>query len=143
MAAEIRGQIRGSIMENKGIKVLVIDDEDDYRQLMTFWLESKGYSALSASNGESGVRLAKDENPDIIFMDLRMPVMDGPQTIAKIREFNADVPIIIISAYLDDTKIKEATIAPGIAGVFYKGKDFSQGLILLESALRTHKKLRK
>lgn len=130
-------------MEKKGIKVLVVDDEDDYRQLMVFWLQSKGYNALPASNGESAVRLVKGENPDIIFMDLRMPVMDGPKTIAAIREFNKDVPIIIISAYLDDSKIREATVAPGIAGVFYKGKDFSQSLILLESALRTHKKLKK
>lgn len=130
-------------MEKKGIKVLVVDDEDDYRQLMVFWLQSKGYNALPASNGESAVRLVKEENPDIIFMDLRMPVMDGPKTIAAIREFNKDVPIIIISAYLDDSKIREATVAPGIAGVFYKGKDFSQSLILLESALRTHKKLKK
>ncbi len=130
-------------MENKGIKVLVVDDEEDYRQLMTFWLESKGYNALQANCGERALQLVKDENPDIIFMDLRMPVMDGPQTISKIREFNQDVPIIIISAYLDDSKIREATAHPGIAGVFYKGKDFSQGLILLESALRTHKKLKK
>lgn len=130
-------------MEKKGIKVLVVDDEDDYRQLMVFWLQSKGYNALSASSGEAAVKLVKEENPDIIFMDLRMPVMDGPKTIARIREFNSDVPIIIISAYLDDSKIREATIAPGIAGVFYKGKDFSQSLILLESALRTHKKLKK
>lgn len=130
-------------MENKGIKVLVVDDEEDYRQLMVFWLQSKGYNAVYASNGESAVQLVRSENPDIIFMDLRMPVMDGPQTIAKIREFNQEVPIIIISAYLDDSKIKEATIHPGIAGVFYKGKDFSHGLILLESALRTHKKLKR
>lgn len=128
-------------MENKNITVLVTDDEDDFRQLLAFWLKSKGYAVIDANNGEAAIQLVKDKNPDIIFMDLRMPGMDGPRTIGKIREFNQDVPIIIISAYLDDSKVKEAS-GYGIAGVFFKGKDFSQGLSLLEAVLRTHKKLK-
>ena len=68
--------------------------------------------------------------------------MDGVQAIGKIREFNREVPVIIISAYLEDLKIKEANNY-GISGVFYKGKDFQQSMPLIESALRTHKKLKK
>lgn len=127
--------------ENK-IKVLVTDDEADFRQLMTFWLEFKGYAVLTASNGEEAAQVVKEKNPDIIFMDLRMPVMDGVDAIKKIRTFNKDVPIIIISAYVDDPKAKKA-MSYGISGVFYKGADFAEGLSLLESALRTHKKLKK
>jgi CheY-like chemotaxis protein len=129
-------------MENKKIQVLVVDDENDFLQLMTFWLESKGYSVIVASNGESAVGLVKEKNPNVVFMDLRMPVMDGIEAIKKIREFNKDIPIIIISAYVDDPKAKEA-IDYGISGVFYKGKDFEEGLSLLEVALRTHRKLKK
>ena len=129
-------------MENKDITVLVTDDEDDFRQLMVFWLKSKGYSVFDANCGARAIELVKEKNPDIIFMDLRMPEMDGPQTIGRIREFNPDVPVIIISAYLDDSKVQEAS-GYGISGVFFKGKDFSQGLSLLETVLRTHKKLKK
>jgi len=129
-------------MENKKIQVLVVDDESDFLQLMTYWLESKGYSVIVASNGEKAVQQAKEKNPNVVFMDLRMPVMDGIEAIKKIREFNKDVPIIIISAYVDDPKAKEA-IAYGISGVFYKGKDFEEGLSLLEVALRTHRQLKK
>ncbi len=128
-------------MNEKNIKIVMVDDEADFRQLMTFWLESKGYSIKAASNGQEGVALVQAENPDIIFMDLRMPVMDGAETIRRIREFNKDVPIIIISAYVDDPKIKEA-MPYVISGVFYKGKDFAEGLSLFESVLRTHKKLK-
>ena len=129
-------------MEKKNIKVLVTDDEDDFRHLMTFWLESKGYTVAAAPNGAEAIKLIKAESPDIVFMDLNMPVMDGAQTIREIREFDKDLPIILISAYLDDVKIKDAT-SHGISGVFYKGKDFEQGLSLLETVLRKHKQLRK
>ena len=128
--------------EIKKIKVLVTDDEADFRKLMQFWLESKGYTVLTAPDGESAIQLVKESSPDIIFMDLRMPQMDGPHAIGRIRQFNKDVPIIIITAYLEDLKIKEAS-SYGISGVFYKGKDFEQGLCLLESVPRRHKKLQK
>lgn len=129
-------------MDNKNIKVLVVDNEADFRQLMTFWLESKGYLAITASDGETAIRLIKEDTPDVMFLDLKMPAMDGTETLKRIRKFNKDLPVIIISAYVDDLRAKEA-IPYGISGVFYKGKDFDEGLSLLEAALRTHKKLKK
>jgi CheY-like chemotaxis protein len=128
-------------MENE-IKVLLVDDEEDFRKLLAFWLKSKGYSVITASNGEEAISLAKSESPAIIFMDLNMPVMDGSDALKKLREFNKDVPVIIISAYVDDRKAKQA-MELGISGVFYKGKDFQEGLSLLEAALRTHRQLKK
>ncbi len=128
-------------MGEKQIKVLVVDDESDFRQLMVFWLESKGYLVLSAADGETGVKMAKEDSPDIVLMDLRMPNMDGVETISKIREFDKDTPVIIITAYTDDPKAV-AAMSHGISGVFYKGKDFTEGLSLLEAVLRTHKKLK-
>ncbi|MFH0827995.1 MAG: response regulator, partial [Candidatus Omnitrophota bacterium] len=127
---------------DKQIKVLLVDDEEDFRKLLGFWLNSKGYSVVTASNGQEALGIVSAENPDIIFMDLNMPVMDGVEAIKKIREFNKDVPIIIISAFVDDRKAKEV-MSWGISGVFYKGKDFQEGLQLLETALRTHKQLKK
>jgi len=126
----------------KNIKVLVVDDEADFREVMMFWLESKGYSVIKASDGEGAIRLVKEEEPDIIFLDLNMPVMDGVEALKKIREFNTTIPVIFISAYVDDKRVNEA-IGYGVSGVFYKGKDFQEGLALLESVLRTHKKLKK
>jgi CheY-like chemotaxis protein len=128
-------------MEDK-IKVLLVDDEDDFRKLLAFWLESRGYSVITACNGQEALVKVKAENPAIIFMDLNMPVMDGTDALKKLREFNKEVPVIIISAFVDDRKAKEAMEA-GISGVFYKGKDFQEGLSLLEAALRTHKQLKK
>lgn len=128
-------------MDNKNIQILVVDDEEDFRNLMTFWLQSKGYSVITSSDGKAAVDLVREKAPDIIFMDLRMPVMDGLEAIKNIREFNKEVPVIIISAYVNDPKIKESRPF-SVSGVFYKGKDFEEGLSLLESALRTHSKLK-
>lgn len=126
---------------DKAIKVLVVDDEDDFRQVMTVWLKSKGYSVIGASNGKDAVQTVKEESPDIIFLDLRMPVMDGNKTIKEIRRFNKNIPIIVISAYVGDLKIKEIKTSD-ISGVFFKNEDFEKGLSLLESVLRMNKKIR-
>ncbi|MDD5347110.1 MAG: response regulator [Candidatus Omnitrophica bacterium] len=124
------------------IKVLLTDDEQDFRDLLGYWLQSKGYTVITASNGDEAVTKVREEKPDIVFMDLNMPVMDGTDAVKKIREFNKDVPVIIISAFVDDRKAKEA-MDSGISGVFYKGSAFQQGLVLLETALRTHRQLKK
>jgi CheY-like chemotaxis protein len=123
----------------KVTNVLLVDDEEDFRQVMTYWLKSKGYTVIPASNGEDAVRMAKENPPDIIFLDINMPVMDGIEAFKQIRVFNKTVPVIFISAFLDDKRISEVR-ALGISGVFYKGIDFQEGLSLLEAALRTHKK---
>ena len=129
-------------MEDKKILVLVVDDESDFRQLMTFWLESKGYLVITATDGENAIRLVKEKKPDIIFIDLRMPVLDGVEAIKRIRQFNEEIPVIIISAYINDPRLKEVE-SYNISGEFCKEEDFEKGLTLLEAALRTHKQLKK
>ena len=128
-------------MDDKKIKVLVVDDESDFRQLMTFWLESKKYSVIASSNGRDAIGMVKKDKPDIVFLDLMMPEMDGIQTLKQIRKVNKDIPVIIISAYVEDARIVEAKYY-NISGVFYKGKDFKEGSALLEAVLRTHKRLK-
>ena len=126
----------------KQIKILMVDDEEDFTQPMAFWFKTKGYSVITADNGKNGLQMVKQEKPDIIFLDLNMPIMDGCETLKQIRQTDPHIPIVIISAYADPQKIKE--MQPyGISGVFYKGEDFEKGLSLLESILRTHKKLKK
>lgn len=128
---------------DKETKILLVDDEVDFTQAMAFWLKSKGYSVTTASDGKSAISMIEENSPDIVFLDLNMPVMDGVETLKKIREFNKELPVIIISAYLEEKhKMKEIN-ALGISGIFYKGKKFEEGLALIESVLRTHKGLKK
>jgi CheY-like chemotaxis protein len=127
----------------KKITILVVDDEKDFRDLMTFWLESKGYEVIQAADGKDALDQIKQRIPDIVFLDLYMPVMDGAETLRRIRRRNRNIPVIIISAYVDDPKVTKV-LDYGVSGVFYKTKDFEEhALSLLESALRAHKKLKK
>ncbi len=126
----------------KEVRVLLVDDEPDYIQPMGFWLKSKGYRVTTASNGEEAIAVVKQDPPDIVFLDLNMPVMDGFEALKNIRQFNKDIPIVLVSAYVDDQRAKEAR-SFGVSGIFYKGADFNEGLALLETVLRTHKNLKK
>ncbi len=128
-------------MEGKEIKILLIDDEKDFTDPLGFWFKSKGYSVIVASSGEDGIRMIKENSPDIVFLDLNMPVMDGADTLKKIREFDKNIPVIMVSAHVADPKISKAA-SYGVSGVFYKGIDFSEIISLLEVTLRTHKKLK-
>ena len=129
-------------MTEKKNKVLLVDDEVDFIQPLAYWLQVKGYEVVVALDGKCALEKIRDEKPDIVFMDLNMPGMSGVEAVSRIRAFDPEVPVIIISAYIDEERIKEV-LACGISGVFYKGADFQDGLMLLESTLRTHKKLKK
>lgn len=123
------------------ITVLVVEDEVDFRTIMTFWLESKGYTVISASDGRTGVEMVKEKKPDVVFLDLNMFGMDGVQVFKNIREFNKDIPVIIISAHIGTSRANEL-MSLGVSGIFSKEEDFEKEFSLLEVILRKHKELK-
>lgn len=127
-------------MDNKEIKVFLVDDENDFTEPLSFWLKSKGYTVTVFSSGETAISVVKENAPNIIFLDLNMPGMDGVETLKNIREFDKSVPVIMVSAHVENPRMAEAS-RYGVSGVFYKGKDFSEVISLLEVTLRTHKNL--
>jgi CheY-like chemotaxis protein len=66
-------------------KILVVDDEEDVRRLLVTIFKDAGYEVITASNGQEAVDTAKSEHPDLIFMDILMPVMDGYQACSAIK----------------------------------------------------------
>lgn len=83
------------------MKILVVDDEALLVKGIRFNLKSDGYEVITGSNGQEAVDLAKTQSPDLIVLDVMMPVMDGLTACGKIREFS-DVPIILLTAKADD-----------------------------------------
>jgi two-component system alkaline phosphatase synthesis response regulator PhoP len=69
-----------------GYSVLIIDDEADIRLLIRYNLEKEGYQVLDADNGEKGIEIAKQQAPDLILLDVMMPVMDGIETCERLRK---------------------------------------------------------
>lgn len=85
-------------MTNKK-RILVIDDEPDLVKAVALRLEANGYEVIQAFGGEEGLRKAKEENPDLIILDIMMPKMDGYMFILELRESLGDVlpPIIVLT----------------------------------------------
>lgn len=78
-------------------KILIVEDDSNIRELLRLYLEREGYEILEAENGAVGLKLWKQENPDMLLLDVMMPVMDGWQVCKEIRA-ESRVPIIIITA---------------------------------------------
>lgn len=85
--------------------ILVIEDDTTIRDTLEFSLKLAGFSVLSAKNGEQGLQLATEDNPDLILLDLMLPKIDGFTVCKRIRSKNETVPILMLTA-LDAEKDK-------------------------------------
>jgi len=104
--------------------ILLIDDETDYSETMGFWLMANGYKVSIASSGMEGLESIEKSKPDIVFLDMQMPGMDGIETLKKIKERWPDLPVIMVTAYTTDEKRMNA-MRIGADAFFGKGDDFS------------------
>lgn len=86
--------------------VLVVDDDEDIRSLLEDQLEMLGHKALTAANGYECLKQVKTSKPDLIIMDIRMPLMDGITTLKHLKADQVQIPVVIYSGYLDDDTIK-------------------------------------
>ena len=123
---------------DKPLKVLIVDDEKDFTESMAYWFKSKGYTVLTATSGEEALELLKRNIPDILFLDVIMPEMDGVETAKRIRERTRNLPIIMMSAYEKGTVVAEMVREYWIFDFFDKADDFSKAEDLLKSVLRIH-----
>ena len=96
-------------MADKKNTILIIEDEIDLRELLKSKLEEKGYNVLEAENGKTGLETALSQHPDIILLDIIMPVMDGFSMLKELRqdEWGKNIPIIILSNLSEAEKISE------------------------------------
>jgi DNA-binding response OmpR family regulator len=78
-------------------RILVVDDEPRYVRLMEANLISEGYYVIKATNGQEAVELVADQHPDLVLLDIMMPILDGFEACERIREFSS-VPIIVVTA---------------------------------------------
>jgi DNA-binding response OmpR family regulator len=78
-------------------KILVIEDEMKIQQIIGAYLTKEGYEVLTASNGVQGLQLFKDNQPDLIVLDLMLPIIPGEQILTSVRQ-NSEIPVIILSA---------------------------------------------
>lgn len=94
-------------MEKTVRKLLIVDDEKDICDLLTQMLEHKGYKVSIANLCKDAIPIIKQENPEIMLLDRRLPDGDGIDLLEDIRKFNIELKVIMASAYdLDDADKK-------------------------------------
>ena len=131
----------GVKMEKKASElptVLLVEDTEDNRFMMRRLLEMSGYRVVEAMNGEEAVRLAQTESPQLILMDLSLPVIDGLAATRLIRKVPAlqSTPIIAVSAH-DTSDFQAEAVEAGCNSYVTKPIDFSQLETLIQQLL-TH-----
>jgi len=85
-------------------KILIVDDEKDIVETLSFMLNAKGYEIISAYDGEEGLKLAKEEKPDLIILDVMMPKINGYK-ICRLLKYDAkykNIPIVMVTARSQD-----------------------------------------
>ena len=106
--------------------ILVAEDFDDTRTMMKKMLQTNGYHVVEAANGQEAVELVRQDCPDLILMDLNMPLMDGLEATEQIRQCRdlcCDVVILAVTAH-DTYGMKEAALEAGCDGYLTKPLDF-------------------
>jgi DNA-binding NtrC family response regulator len=83
-------------------KILVVDDEHAIRDIFTRTLAREGYDAEAVSSGEAAIEAMEQKKYDLVFLDLRLPNIDGVETLKRIRNRDKDTPIYIASAFYAD-----------------------------------------
>jgi len=117
--------------------ILVVDDFEDTRLVLRLALEARDYRVVEAANGQEAVEVARRERPDLILMDLNMPLMDGLEATRRIRECKElcqSAPILAITAF-DTYGIEEAALEAGCNGYIRKPLDSDEVDRVLRSFL--------
>ena len=83
------------------VRVLIVDDEPDIRATVSAMLEIEGYGVAEAANGADALAVVETSPPDVILLDMRMPVLDGWGFAAELRKRNHAIPIVVMTAARD------------------------------------------
>lgn len=84
--------------------ILLVDDDNDLLENTAFMIKNMGYDVITAENGIDAVEKYKEIKPNLVIMDIKMPEMDGYDAFFKIKQFDAEAKVILITAYILDEK---------------------------------------
>jgi two-component system, cell cycle response regulator DivK len=118
------------------LRVLIVEDNAINMSLSTFLVQSAGYAVITASDAEAGIKMAREEMPDLILMDIQLPGMDGIEAIGLLKgdPSTREIPIIALTALAmkgDEARIR----ASGCDGYIAKPMRYQQFLAAIASVM--------
>ena len=115
-------------------RILIVDDNEDNRDVLARRLQRRGFDVTVAVGGREGVAQAESDEPDIVLMDMNMPILDGWEATRQIRESGSAIPIIALTAHAM-TGDRERAIEAGCTEYHTKPVELDQLLTLIEKLL--------
>ena len=117
----------------KKASILIVDDNIGLCRTMSFVLERKGYDVTTAKDGLEAIDRVNESSFDMIFMDIKMPLMDGVETFNRLKKIRPDSTVVMMTAYSVEDLIQEA-LQEGAYGIMYKPLDIEKVVALIEEA---------
>jgi two-component system response regulator HydG len=114
--------------------ILVVDDIKSIRQTLGGILGDEGYNVVLAEDGYQAIEAAKQTPFDLVFMDIKMPGINGVQTFREIKKINPEAVVVMMTAYSMEGLVKQALVE-GAYGVVYKPFDIDDIVSITDSAL--------
>ena len=121
-------------MEKKA-SILIVDDDISLCQTMTLILGRKGYAVATATDGPEAIARVKEKPFDMIFMDIKMPLMNGVETCRKIKKIKPEAVVMMMTAYAVEDLVQKA-LQEGAYGITYKPLDVERVIAVIEEARR-------
>jgi two-component system, cell cycle response regulator DivK len=111
MMATVMNTVANASVTNR--RILVVEDQEDNRRILRDLLTSRGYDLVEAEDGEKALAMAQDRRPDLILMDVQIPLLDGYEVTRRLKADPAlrDIPIIVVTSYAlsgDESKARAA-----------------------------------
>ncbi len=113
------------------VNILIADDQEGIRETLSDILEDKGYNVIKAEDGYKAIERVREIPFDIIFMDVKMPGIDGVKTFEEIKRIDSEVVVIMMTGYSVAGMIKEA-LEKGAYAVIYKPFDVNKLMKTIE-----------
>ncbi|MFC1621690.1 response regulator transcription factor [Candidatus Omnitrophota bacterium] len=112
-------------------RILIVDDEDDLRNMLKFRLEATGYTVLEASDGQEGLDMARAQKPDMIILDLMLPKMDGFKVcrMLKFDKIYKNIPVVMLTAKVQE---KDKMIGQEMGADAYLTKPFEPNELVVK-----------
>jgi two-component system, cell cycle response regulator DivK len=124
--------------EQSVVKILLVEDNDMNRDMLSRRLERRGFQVVIAVNGEEGLAMAQSEKPDLVLMDMSLPVVDGWEATARLKAAaeTASIPVIALTAHAMSGD-REKAIDAGCDDYDTKPIEFPRLLAKIEALIRT------